>query len=759
MARFVFSNLNADGTDDLYATDGTAAGTTDLQASRFGFLPAGSVPPDFLTLGGDVLFVGTGLTIAGDLDVIYRSDGTAIGTSDALIPGIGGTLSPSGLWAVGDSVLTSGATATGVQGLYTSVDGVTFNEIEVGVGVGPSGIVVSNGVGYFGAVDDSGHSLGLWRTDGTAAGTASIAAQPVNPYGFASAGKTTVFAAAAGIATALWVTDGTAGGTSPLQVPALANAYAESSLVSLGSKVLFTVSSAPDALDEATLWATDGTAGGTTELSNLNGVSLAASDVLSGLNKAVFAVGSTPYVTDGTVAGTAQIPTAAQQVQQFVTLGHDVIYLGTVGGTVSLFAYDAGSGSTAQITLPSVNLAGSTLSVVGNQVIFAATDASGAEAFFSTDGTQAGTQELALPAGVTLRPDSPPFIASLPTQAPPPPPSGTVVTLGGGAQNYFAVAGTTVLAGSGDDTISAAAGQVTVVGSAGSLAFLGGSGASSVTGGAGSSTIFGGSGGGYFDGGRAGFNVLVSQGAGGANTSLTGGGAGDQIFGSASGNDVLVAGPGRDSILGGSGHTTIQGGSTASVVFTSGGSSVVFGGTGGGDTIVGGGGSLDVEAQKGDAIFGGGGPLNVTGSKSGADSIIGGSGTLNVDGQGANMLVVAASSSSSIQVGNGASLIFTGSGSSTVTGGAGSLQMVLGSGASSVSEGTGPAIYDVVKGAAGGNDVLRGFRPGTDQIQLYGYQASDLQVTSSGGSSLVTLTDGTKIDVVGVANLGTSIII
>ncbi len=758
MTRFVFSNLIADGTDALYATDGTAAGTTDLQASRYGFLPAGSVPPDFVTFGHDVLFVGTGLTISGDLDVIYRSDGTAIGTSDALISGVGGTLSPGGLWAVGDSVLTSGATAAGVQGLYASTDGVNFNEIDAGVGVGPSGIVVSGGVGYFGAVDDSGQSLGLWRTDGTAAGTASIAAQPVNPYGFATAGKITVFGAAAGIATSLWVTDGTAGGTSPLRVPALANAYAESSLVSLGSKVLFTVSSAPDALDAATLWATDGTVGGTTELSDLTGVSLAASDVLSGLNQAVFAVGATPYLTDGTAAGTVQLPTPAQQVRQFVTLGQDVIYLGTVGGTLSLLAYDAGSGSTAQIALPSVNLADSTLSVVGSQVIFAAVDASGNEAFFSTDGTQAGTRELALPAGVTLTADSTAFIASLPTPAPAPP-TGTVVTLGGGAQGYAAVAGTTVLAGSGDDTVTAAAGQVTVVGSAGSLAFLGGSGASSVTGGAGSSTIFGGSGGGYFDGGRGGFNVLVSQGASGANTSLTGGGAGDQIFGSASGNDVLVAGSGRDSILGGSGHTTIQGGATASVVFTSGGSSVVFGGSGGGDTIVGGGGGLDVEAQKGDAIFGGGGALDVTGSESGADSIIGGSGALDVDGQGANMLVVAASGSSGIQVGNGASLIFAGSGSSTVIGGAGSLQMVLGSGASSVSEGAGPAVYDVVKGAAGGNDVLNGFRPAIDRIQLYGYQASDLQVTSSGGSSQVTLGDGTRIDVVGVTDLGTSIII
>ena len=760
MSRFIFSSQNADGTTSLYSTDGTAAGTTDLQAARYGFAP-GSVPPDLLDLGNEVLFLGTGASSSGNLETVYRSDGTAIGTSDTLIAGTGGSLSPTGLWAVGKTVLTSGATTTG-QGLYASADGVNFSEIAPGLGVGSSGIVVSNGVGFFAGIDNGGNSLGLWRTDGTAAGTINLNTQTQDPYGFASAGKTTVFAASStpGGATALWVTDGTANGTAQLQVPALSGIYSETSLVSLGGKVLFAAATGPDALNQATLWATDGTVGGTTEISSIGGVSLGQADVLSGLGDAVFLANYGIFITDGTAAGTTQIQTYGQIPEQFVVAGNDVIYLGASNNITSLFSYDASAKTTIQITLPSVNLSNTNLSVVGGQVIFAAVDASGTEAFFSTDGTQAGTKEMTLPAAVALHPTTPAFVAALPGATPPSPP-GPVVTIGSGAQQYSAAAGVTVLAGSGNDTITATAGQVTVVGSSGSLAFLGGTGASSVSGGAGSSTIFGGAGGGYFDGGRGGYNVLISQGASGTNTSLTGGGAGDQIFGSAHGNDVLTAGAGRDSILGGSGHTTIHGGTTGSVIFTGGGSSVVFGGTGGADTVVGGVGSLNVSAQSGDAIFGGTGALNVTGSASGsgADSIVGGAGALIVNGQGANMLVVAGTSTSNIQVGNGASLIFAGSGSNSVTGSSGSLQVVLGSGATTATEGSGSAVYDLVKGAAGGTDMINGFRPDTDQIQLYGYQPSEVTVTSSGGSSLISLSDGTKIHIVGVTNLGHSIIV
>ncbi len=332
------------------------------------------------------------------------------------------------------------------------------------------------------------------------------------------------------------------------------------------------------------------------------------------------------------------------------------------------------------------------------------------------------------------------------------------VTLNGGAQAYSAAAGTSVQAGADNDTVTAAAGGVNVTDGYGTLLFFGGSSPSQVTGGVGSETIFGGTGGGSYSGGSNGHNVLVSQGASGANTTLRGGAAGDQLFGSAQGNDDLVAAVGRESILGGSGNTTIVGGGTAaSVIFTGGGSSLVYGGDAGGDTIVGGTGAMDVIAQNGDAVFGNGGALDVSGSTTGADSIIGGAGPLLVAGRGGNMLVVAGTSTSQIQVGNGASLIFTGTGQTTVAGGTGWMECVLGSGATTIYEGGGPSIYEVVKGAAGGTDLINNFNPTADRISLYGYQASDIHVARSGSMTTLTLSDGTKLELPGVTNLGNSV--
>ena len=342
-------------------------------------------------------------------------------------------------------------------------------------------------------------------------------------------------------------------------------------------------------------------------------------------------------------------------------------------------------------------------------------------------------------------------------------PGGTsgssAITLGDGPQAYAAVAGTMVQAGSGNDTITATAGQVTVTGSSGGLTFLGGSGANQVTGGTGSATIVGGTGGGSYSGGTAGSNVLVSQGASGSNTTLTGGGSGDALFGSASGNDVLVAAHGRESILGGGGNTTVVGGATAaSVIFTGSGTTAVFGGIAGGDIVVGGSGSLSVTAQKGDAIFGSAGALTVSGSTSGADSIIGGAGPLTVNGRGGNMLVVAGTTNSEIRIGDGASLVFGGSGNTALTGGAGSMEVILGTGNLVIQEGSGPSTFDAVKGSAGGSAVLYGFRPGTDKIDLYGYQKSDAQVVKGSGFTLLSLSDGTKIQIVGVGDLGNSVV-
>jgi ELWxxDGT repeat protein len=751
MKRFLFSTDNKNGPLGLYSTDGTAAGTTQLLLPSLTALGSPTEPnPDFTSFNGKTYFLGTG----GNETRVYGTDGTVAGTGSVLVTGVGGIAAPRGLWTVNGHLLASGETTGTPAGLWSSTDGSNFTEIKTGVGT--DNLTVSHGIGFFGG-DLTGNGVEeLWRTDGTAAGTQNITPQysPINPGDFISVGNgLTVFANQyAGGASELWVTDGTAAGTLPVINGGLGtqllSVYGGAST---GSRAIFT---AINGANEISVWATDGTSPGTVQLL-VNGPAYGAirrpNSYQTFGNKVLFDSGYGLYVTDGTAAGTVRL--SASESLSYTVVGSNVFFVrfGPAIGS-SLFVSDGTIAGTHQVPVPGLQPIQSTgpFATVGNSVVFEGTDVSGKTTLFTSDGTAAGTSELTLPVGVT--PNLNTVIAPLPAST-----ASGVVTLGGGAQDYVAAAGTTVQAGTGSDTISANAGQVTVLGNSGRIMFLGGSGPSSVSGATGSVTVFGGPGGGHYSGGTVGHNILVAQ---GGNTMLTGAAGGDQIFGAATGNDVLNFGAGREIVVGGGGNTTINGGADSSVIFTGAGTTSVVGGVGGGDTIVGGSGVLRVTAQHGDAIFGGSGALAVEGSAAGshADSIIGGSGALTVVGHGANMLVVGSTTASNIFTGDGASLIFAGSGSTSVTGGAGSMQVVLGTGGGTFREGGGPSIYNVVKGSATGLDVITGFRSGTDAVALYGYVPGDVQVVRSGGSTMLNLAGGTKIELLGVADPGRSVI-
>ena len=723
MSRFLFSAQTATGSD-LFSSDGTAAGTVDLGLSRFDFLPDPS-GYDFTAFDGETFFLGYYGNSGGNgtsFLQVFKTDGTAAGTAPSLVDGLGGAAYPGGLWVLGNTLLTSGPTVERPPGIWASTDGSSFTEIESGVGT--SAVVVSNGVGYFQAYDGNQANAGLWRTDGTAAGTYSITPSGVslNPADISPvADGRTVFInqTNADGSGPLWVTDGTAAGTHALVDAALGSDVRFGGAVTNG-RAIFT---ATDAANNISVWSTDGTAAGTAEIL-VNGPANAPIRVPGGYlaadGKVFFDSGYGLFATDGTKAGTVSLSSNGEGTEGAVASGNTVFFLEpepSVGSTnpEALFVTDGTVAGTTRLTVAGLGALQGGVTAVDGGIVFEGTDTAGRQALFTSDGTSAGSHELVLPAGIPIS------AATVIGAEPAATVTGGLVTLGGGAQFYQATAGTTVQAGGGADTILASAGQVTVVGSSGSLLFIGGTGASSVAGGSGPAIIFGGSGGGSFAGGSAGHNIFVSQSAAAANTTLTGGGAGDEMF--------VAAGP-----------------------------TTVVGGSGGDDIVVGGTGALTIDAQKGDAAFGGSGAMAVAGSSSGADSIVGGAGALTVTGRGGNMLVVAGTGGSNIETGNGASLIFAGSGSTVVTGGAGSLQAVLGSGSASVTEGSGPSVYDVVKGAAGGTDVLNGFKPATDRIDLFGYAAGDAHVTTSGGSTVVSLVDGTRITLVGVTDPGGSIV-
>ncbi len=292
----------------------------------------------------------------------------------------------------------------------------------------------------------------------------------------------------------------------------------------------------------------------------------------------------------------------------------------------------------------------------------------------------------------------------------------------------------TINAGAGNDTIYASGPTVSITGGSGRIELVAGSTVATLTGGSGSAVVFGGSGGGYLQGGRGGGNVLA---AGSGNTTLVGGGAGD----------VLVAGTGRTTIVmqpggvafGNTGQTEFHnaadgllvGGSGAAVMIANEGAETMFAGSG--DTT----------------MVGGAGRAILAGSDRGRTTMTGGTGDTDFVGYGGQVTATG---------GGGNDTFFTGTGTMQIKEGPGYDQVVFGTGAASVTGGSGVDHYVFVQGAAGASDVISGFKVGTDQLNLYGYDLARVQTNVSGRDTALSLPDGTRITLVGVTRLdGTSI--
>jgi hypothetical protein len=268
------------------------------------------------------------------------------------------------------------------------------------------------------------------------------------------------------------------------------------------------------------------------------------------------------------------------------------------------------------------------------------------------------------------------------------------ITTGAGAD--------TVTAGTGADTVLAH-GPTLAFGSAAALTFANGAGASSVVAGSGQSTVYGGTGriafygargGGAVFGGSAGFNFLYT---GAQATTLAGGGSGDVLVSTGTGGNTLLAGPGNQTLTG-------------------------------------------AASSGNDAYFGNSGNVLIA-AGTGSDTVVAGSGAQAIYG-GAS----------------GATAVFAGSGQDTVVLGGAAAFVLCGQGHATVDGGSGPDIYGFANGA-GGTEVIDNFRTGTDVLQLLGYTAGTAATAvagqvDAGGNTTVTLTDNTRITLLGVASIG-----
>jgi ELWxxDGT repeat protein len=176
----LFQGLDSSNHDELWETDGTAAGTFELTGIAATF-PTGLYPVNLTPFNTDeVLFNGADKSgLAG----LWETDGTAAGTHQLTVAGAyTGSLYPSDFTQYNGEMLFNGYDSSGNIGLWvtdgtsagthevTGIAGVQTTIIGALPGFAPSDFTVYDGEVVFGGYDASG-DVGLWVTNGTSAGT------------------------------------------------------------------------------------------------------------------------------------------------------------------------------------------------------------------------------------------------------------------------------------------------------------------------------------------------------------------------------------------------------------------------------------------------------------------------------------------------------------------------------------------------------------------------------------------------------------
>ena len=295
---FVDSLADLNGTlffaaDGPWKSDGTEVGTVRVSGS-----PDGAA--NLTNVNGTLYFTTFPLP-----SVLWRSDGTTAGTmrvtqlgSSSRYSMVTGMASVNGtlfvvlyqeepdeyqLWHIEDSaaVLVKGFGYLGnpppivavegtpfffLGGEVWQTDGTTAGTAPVQEALGAAGIphfsdvAVANGVSFLTSNDQTGH--GLWRSNGTAAGTTLVKNfERVGAPSLTAANGSMFFAADDGGGPSLWKSDGTESGTvrvKAVSVEVMTNA----------NGTLFL--SADDAVTGAELWKSDGTESGTVRVKDIN---------------------------------------------------------------------------------------------------------------------------------------------------------------------------------------------------------------------------------------------------------------------------------------------------------------------------------------------------------------------------------------------------------------------------------------------------------------------------------------------------------
>jgi ELWxxDGT repeat protein len=313
-----------------------------------------SSPSDFAAYGNKIFFAATSTAAGTEL---WSTDGTSSGTSMVadIIPGAASS-SPSGLKVVNGVLLFNARDVNRGTELWTTDGTAAGTHIFLDINPGPSSSQPANKVLYKNqmlfSADDGTNGRELWTTDGTVAGTHLL--KDINP-GIASSspsyfvtmGNVVYFSATGGI----WKTDGTPAGTVKVSsVPARNLAVA-------GSQLFFEGFTSETSWEP---WVSDGTDSGThmvTEIlsgtrgaldSNYNGLGFTpfGNGVLFPADDGVH--GRELWISDGTAAGT-------RMVRDFLPGAKGMwdsafAYITTLGNRAYFSAYDSDHGQELWVT-------------------------------------------------------------------------------------------------------------------------------------------------------------------------------------------------------------------------------------------------------------------------------------------------------------------------------------------------------------------------------------------------------------------------
>jgi ELWxxDGT repeat protein len=326
---------------ELWRTDGTAAGTwlvKDIQpgsgSSLLNEFEAFPGSQTFAVAGGRLFFNADDGTTGAEL---WVSDGTADGTSlvEDVFPGSESSF-PFSVAALGAQVLFRADDGSNGAELWvsggTAANTSLVKDVRTGGGSFPSELTAAGSWIYFKA-DDGVHGYELWRTDGTEASTALVKEIDPDANGF----------------------------------------FSFFGLAALGSSVVFF---ADDGAAGVEPWRSDGTEAGTIPLGDLNAGTGSSSTPLLGDRRRTIAGlwyfrgfdaegDAEIYVSDGTPAGTHQLAEINDQASAF-----HVEFTGMLFGA-------------------------NPLADLGGTLLFQAEDGVSGHELWKTDGTAAGTQQVA----------------------------------------------------------------------------------------------------------------------------------------------------------------------------------------------------------------------------------------------------------------------------------------------------------------------------------------------------------------------------